>query len=453
MIDASIRPPARLAVAVLFAALVVVYNANGREVGTYDSQAAKFTAREVAVSHTLVLDRVVAQFPQLAERPAFARDRSGHVRSAYPILPALIASVPATAAQLIGLVDMDAPGAPNLIAALTASLLTAAAVVLVFISISRLVAPGAALLTAVSLGLGTNYWALVSRTLWAHETVAFGLALALWAWLKPAREIRPRDLLWGGLGLAMAGAARPQVAPLVAAMAWWLASRVGLKRAIGPSAIIAAAAMAVMLMNVQWFGHLLGATPALYSAQETVAHGTTGPFNPQPWTGAAGLLVSPSRGLLVFSPVWLVAAAGLGRLWRAERGWGLRTLTASAVVQFVVYSAFSVWWGGHTYGPRYALDFLVPLTPVLALGFARVMATRVTAWTALALLGWSLAVAGLGAFVYPNDGWNTDPDDVDRHHERLWDVTDSQIPRAIHAPFSPQNFDVFSRAALRRPTP
>ena len=80
----------------VFALLVVVYNVNGREIGTTDSQPAKYTAREVAVRGTLALDRVVAQVPGLGDRPAFARDRQGHVRSAYPIVPALFGAIPAT---------------------------------------------------------------------------------------------------------------------------------------------------------------------------------------------------------------------------------------------------------------------------------------------------------------------------------------------------------------------
>jgi hypothetical protein len=449
--DPTPRPPAPLAVAALFAALFVVYNANGREVGTYDSQPAKFTAREIAVTHTLVLDRVIAQFPQLADRPAFARDLAGHTRSAYPILPALIAAIPATLGEVTGVVDMDAPGAPNLMAALTASLLTAGAVALVFVSLVRLVRPRVAAFAAIALGLGTNYWTFVSRTLWAHETVAFGLALALWAWLRPGRDITARDAAWGGVGLALAGAARPQLAPLIALMLGWLLARAAMRRALLASAIIAAAAMIAIAANVTWFGHVFGATPALYSPQETVAHGTSGPFNPAPWVGAAGLLISPSRGLLVFSPVWIAAIAGLGRAWRADHALGLRWLMAAAGVQFIAYSSFSVWWGGHTFGPRYVLDLLVPLAPAFALGAERWLAKPSTTWPLRLLLAWSIGVAALGAFVYPNDGWNTDPDDVDRNHARLWQVSDSQILRALHQPFSPQNFDLFTRAAVRRP--
>jgi hypothetical protein len=80
----------------LFTTLFAIYNLNGREIGTTDSQPAKFLAREVAVRGTLTLDRVVAERPGLGLRPAFVRARDGHVRSAYPIVPALIAAVPAT---------------------------------------------------------------------------------------------------------------------------------------------------------------------------------------------------------------------------------------------------------------------------------------------------------------------------------------------------------------------
>ena len=122
----------------------------------------------------------------------------------------------------------------------------------------------------------------------------------------------------------------------------------------------------------------------------------------------------------------------------------------AAAVQFCVYAGYSVWWAGHTYGPRYLLDLLVPLAPMGALGAARLARTRLGSAAALGLLGWSVGVAGLGAFVYPNDFWNTTPDDVDLHHERLWDVRDSQIPRAFHSHPSPQNFDLFDRGAIRR---
>jgi hypothetical protein len=433
--------------AALFVALVVIYNANGREIGTVDSQPAKFTARELAVRGTLVLDRVVAERPGLAERAAFARDRQGHVRSAYPLPSALIAAIPATVLHYSGLVDLEAPLGPNLVAALTASILTAAAVTFVFLSISRLAPPGVALLAAVSVGIGTNYWAVVSRTLWQHETVAFGMALALWAWLRPGSQIRSRDLWLGGLGLGLAGAARPQVAPLVAMMLVWIASRAGARATMVPAAVVALAAILSVTTNYVWFGHVLGGASRL-EAVHPETHGVEGTISATPWVGALGLLVSPSRGLLVFSPIVLTALAAV----RSRRtGLGLGWLAAGVLLQFAVYAAYSVWWGGHTYGPRYTMDLLVPMGPAIGLGLARL--TR-AAWgriVTIVLLVWSVGVAAAGAFVYPNEAWNTSPAEVDREHHRLWEVRDAQILRVFRSAPSPQNFNLFTTGAVRRP--
>ena len=433
------RSRRRLAVA-LFAALVIVYNANGREIGTVDSQPAKFTAREVAVRGTLTLDRVVAERPGLGERPAFARDRQGHVRSAYPMPSALMASVLATLLHHSGLVDMEARLAPNLVAALTASILTAAAVTFVFLAVARLVPQPVALISALAIGVGTNYWALVSRTLWQHETVAFGMGLTLWAWLRPADQIRSRDLWLGGLGLALAGAARPQVAPLVAVLLGWLAARSGARAVLAPAAVVGLATALTVATNYYWFGHIMGGASRL-EAVHPETHGVEGSISATPWVGALGLLFSPSRGLLVFSPIVLTGLAAIGRT-APSTGLALRWLAVGIVMQFAVYAAYSVWWGGHTYGPRYTLDLLVPMAPAIALGLARLANAGWGRVAAGVLLLWSVAVAAAGAFVYPNDAWNTNPAEVDRAHHRLWEIRDAQVFRVFRSAPSPQNFSL-----------
>jgi hypothetical protein len=95
------------------------------------------------------------------------------------------------------------------------------------------------------------------------------------------------------------------------------------------------------------------------------------------------------------------------------------------------------------------LDVLPLLVPVAAAGFERIARRRSVAAVAAASLAWSIGVAALGAFVYPAEQWNTDPESVDQHHERLWDWRDAQIARAAHAGWNPNNFALFSRAAFR----
>jgi hypothetical protein len=199
-------------------------------------------------------------------------------------------------------------------------------------------------------------------------------------------------------------------------------------------------------LNLWWFGHVFGNLPQFERAVLDMHH--TRHTWQWPGPGFAGLLLSPSRGLLVFSPIVLVALAA--RASPAERP-VLRWTAAAAAIQLLVYSSFSVWWGGHTYGPRYLLDVLPVLVPAAAIGMCRVARARpVVRLAAATALAWSIIAAGTGAFCYPHEQWNTDPVSVNLAHERLWDVRDSQILRCWRTGWSPQNFALFDRAAWRR---
>jgi hypothetical protein len=433
--------------AVLFLALVAIYNSNGREIGSYDSQPAKFAALAVAERGSMTLDPLIQRVPQYAERSAFARDRFGHYRSAYSPVPILFGGATAWLMATLLRVDLDAPLAANFVAAFTASLLTACAVVLVFLTVQPLTRPSVALWVAVGLGLGTNYWGMVSRTLGQHESVALGLAIALFAWTRPTSEIRASHRSWGALGLAVASTARLQTLPIAIVLLGGLARRVGWRAALAPAALVAAIVLALAGLQFYWFGSPLGAVPQLESLHPTI-HAVTGSVSTTPWIGAAGLLVSPSRGLLVYSPIVLIALAGLVIKAPVSRDRGIGWLSGAAAVQFCVYATYSVWWGGHTFGPRYLLDVLVLLTPSAAVAADSLMRSRPGRAACALALAWSLVVAATGAFF--SDPWNTSPDDVDRHHERLWEWRDPQILRAWHAGLSPQNFDLFDRASVRK---
>ena len=82
----------RVVAAGLFVVLFAIYNANGREVGNYDSQPTKYAARELLLRGTLTLNYVVGATPQLMERPAFVAARDGRYRSAYSPVPAIAAA-------------------------------------------------------------------------------------------------------------------------------------------------------------------------------------------------------------------------------------------------------------------------------------------------------------------------------------------------------------------------
>ncbi len=245
----------------------------------------------------------------------------------------------------------------------TASATTALAVVLVFLTLARLTTRTIGLMVAIGLGLGTNLWALDSRTLAEHDLVALGVAWCLFQWTRASGELNTRRLVMGALGLALAETARFELLPAVSVLMLGLTVRVGVRRALLPAFVVGTAMAAFFAVEWSWFGNILGALPELERLHPQI-HAVTGSYNATPWIGAAGLLVSPNRGVLIFSPIVLIAVAGIPAALRLFKDRGLGWAFAAALVEFLCYSLYNVWWGGSsTYGPRYALDVIVLISP------------------------------------------------------------------------------------------
>jgi hypothetical protein len=433
--------------ALLASALFLLYNADGKDAGGGDSQPTKFSARSLVLRHTLSVDDDVAKQPLYAERAPFQRDLQGHYRSAYSPIAALFGGITAQLLSWLG-ADLDAPFGPNLIAALTASALVAAAVALVFLTLTRVASTGVALAVAVGLGLGTNWWGTFAKSLGQHEVVAFGLALMLFAWLRPVPELTTRRLLVGAAGLALAVTARFQIAPLVAVLLFGLLMRVGFRRALVPATLVTASLATLFVLQYYWFGHIFGAMPRLEALHPDV-HGVSTSISRTPWVGAAGMLISPNRGLFVFSPIALVAILGIPALVRRHPTLGAGWALIAALVQFLVYSCYSVWWGGFSYGPRYVLDVVVLLTPAAAVALMTSLSSKSARTVTAVALAWSIVVAATD--VFRANTWNARPLNVDQHHERLWDWRDLQIVRGWQSGWDSRNYSLFSQYAWRRP--
>jgi hypothetical protein len=76
-----------------------------------------------------------------------------------------------------------------------------------------------------------------------------------------------------------------------------------------------------------------------------------------------GLLFSPGKGLVFYSPLVVLGALGLPRMWRQDRYLTLSLLTFLVTLTFL--SGTSTYWGDEVWGPRYivpaAWTLLVPI--------------------------------------------------------------------------------------------
>jgi len=111
--------------------------------------------------------------------------------------------------------------------------------------------------------------------------------------------------------------------------------------------------------------------------------------------GAWRLLVGSNKGLFLYFPLGLLAAAGLVALLRRPetRGAAVATLLLSGGF-LVLYASWWAWDGSGGWGPR----FLVPLVPLLAAAAGTAAATPLRRAAAAALVVLGVAVNSLGTF-------------------------------------------------------
>jgi hypothetical protein len=161
---------------------------------------------------------------------------------------------------------------------------------------------------------------------------------------------------------------------------------------------------------------------------------TTGPPFTSPLAGLARDFFSPSRGLFIFTPIFLFSLAGMVLAWRTKWCFPLAPYLMATLLLHSLLVA--LWWPGHCFGPRYLTDmthlfvfFLIP-----ALLYWRKMQGRPRAVAAalfLLLAGWSVFVHARGATSPAVIQWSATPVSVDDAPSRVWDWSDPQFLRGL----------------------
>ena len=428
--------------ALLFAFVLLVYSANGRQIGAVDTIANQLLPIAIVRGDGPVLNR----FAETVQGQYYVEADGDRLLSRYPLLPALVA-LPTTYVQ-VKLLDHLRPAWTRdpagyewwigLIAKNSAALVAALAALFFHRLLLQLGLREVAALTTLATALGSDLWVVASQSPWQHGSAALFLVLALWL-LVPARAPRWR-LAAGGLAAALAVCARPTSVLFALPLALWAARSLG-RRALW--FLVPAAGVGVLLLGHNWlvFGNLLGGLGGIEGLGHA-KHGLAGWVSSEPLTSIAGSLWSPSRGLFVFSPWVLLALAALPFTSRRLAPFPILRAALLGLLPFgLVISIYGVWWGGWSFGPRYWTEAM-PLFGVL-LGFALVWARQRSRPALLAFRGAiavAIALQAIGAFCYPSS-WNRVPVSVDVAHERLWDWGDSEIRRCLEeGPYWPASY-------------
>lgn len=368
--------PRRVPSWLLFLYVFALALTNGRYIGSGDCEPTRLLPFIALRQHQLTFEGAIAA-QDLAKEYVVAGAR---IASKYPIATALLA-IPAYLPAALGSYS-PASEMPFELERIAAAMLAAFSLCLLRPVFRRFTASDtSALWVCGAYGFGTAFLTILSKALWQHTGAAFGLSLAMFGLFAAPKRASG---VWVGIGAGLALACRPVDVILSAGVLlalFWIDKR----QAVVAALLTFACALLVALYNLSIFGSV---TSSGYGTE-------AGAFTASFVTGFAGLLISPARGLLLYTPCLALAALALVRADGMQVV--TRTLLGACALFVMVMAKWWCWWGGYSPDSRMVCDTL----PLLSVGLALAWTSTPRVWL-LAACTWGVALHVLQAYVGGN---------------------------------------------------
>ena len=331
-----------------------------------DVYSSSLAAWRIGATGTPWLDQVdtsrIDGYGDLEDETVFIREAANGHRVPHRLPGAIAAAVPAYWLAGGGHAPDDFSLVPQ---AITAALMSAAAVTLFFLAVRPWLGTRDAVAASTVLAFTTPIWSVAANALWPHTVTVLGICGMAWA------ASRERWLLVGLFGgVAIWG--RLHTAIIVAVLGLGVATARRSPRIAVAVAAVSATCLALTSVWTQWVYGSWNPGAGGYSLSPT---GTVGgqryETDPSPVVNALGLWISPDRGILVWTPVLLLLLPAVVRSWRDLPDWS-RWLALGGVAYTLVQGQLNFFDGGGAhYGYRLGLELLVCAAPAYALSVRR----------------------------------------------------------------------------------
>lgn len=355
--------------------------------------------------------------------------RNDQLLSSYPIAAGLLSLPFFAAADLLG--ELNNWQQYRVVAKISASAYTALTAGIIFLTLTAFIPSFSAVLLTVLFGLGTGAWSIVSQDLWQHAPGMFCLAVSLLL----ITHITKKDLhiLAALLGTTLGLAVCCRLLNIIPAIALALYILLYHPKLI-VSFSIPAALLATILVgyNYIFFHNITGGYEAIYSSQW---HGwrdlsTFGVYDTPFFYGLASILISPSKGALIYSPVLVFAFLFASKAINSNTQKIAPFLILWIISSLIILSKNTLWWGGTSFGSRYFSELTIPLILLIALAWHHIVSKKIILYSFFLATILSVSIQFLGAFYSPC-GWAETPNFTDNHPERHWNWHDTEIVRCI----------------------
>jgi hypothetical protein len=325
--------------------------------------------------------------------PYFLVEVNGRIVSRYPVSAAILATpfygIPLGTGWIEnpGRAWLTFPWSAFFPAKFAAAFITALAVVMFFFCARELSDLKTSAAIALAFALATSIWSTVSQGLWQHTPSILFQTIGIWFILR-GRRAGANDVAPAAFFFSAATISRQNVAftALLFTLYTLIEHRSAILRwlfwAIPP-------ALFALIYNSIYNG-----SPFVFGYQE----GLTQTMSAPRLDSFLGLLISPSRGLLIYSPFFIFALASLWLIRREEH----RRFYSFAALAFGIgalfLSTFQVWDGGWGYGTRLMTDLLPYAALLLIPPLVRLRGARhLVFWT---MVAYGVLLQSLGLWDY-----------------------------------------------------
>ena len=396
---------------IVFSLTLIVFLANGRTIPGGDSVPAKNLPLSILLHGNFYLDQLVT--PGQKKIPYYLRESGGHYVSDYPVGAALMALPFYVPSVVCGV----SPGSRifSELEKVSAATIVALSALLLYLAAARITANWMAILLTFVYAFGTTSLSVSSQALWQHGPAQLALSAAIYCLIRARDD--PRWAGYAGLPLAFEVITRPADALIAAPLGLYVL--VSYRREIWR---FIAAAIAPLLFQLWYSAVYFGSPLRIQFLTEPTSVGSQTVAPSGLWTtsigkGLALVVMSPGRGLLFYSPIFILSFAGLALAWRRNGDVLLRYLGIGAILSILMVAKWHKASGGESFGPRLLAD----LTPIMAFALFpladSIRERRALAVAFAVLCAWSITANASGAFVRYR-GWNQWAlSDADR---RLW---------------------------------
>ncbi len=340
----------------VFSITLIVFLANGRTISGGDSVPAKNLPLSILLHGNFYLDQLVT--PGQKKIPYYLRESGGHYVSDYPVGAALMALPFYVPSVVCGVSPSSRVFAE--LEKVSAATIVALSALLLYLAAARVTANWMAMLLTFVYAFATTSLSVSSQALWQHGPAQLALAAAIYCLVRARDD--PRWAGYAGLPLAFEVITRPADALIAAPLGLYVL--IYYRREIWTFIM---AAIPPLLFQLWYSAIYFGSPLRIQFLTEPTSVGSQTVAPSGLWTtslanGLAVAMLSPGRGLLFYSPIFILSIAGLVLAWRKNGDMLLRYLGVGAILTILLIAKWHKTSGGESFGPRLLAD----LTPIMA---------------------------------------------------------------------------------------